>query len=40
LLKGIIKEMNLDDKMYKPNMVLGRISMAKNNLIEAKNYFE
>jgi DNA helicase-2/ATP-dependent DNA helicase PcrA len=40
LLKSIIKEMNLDDKMYKPNMVLGRISMAKNNLIEAKNYFE
>lgn len=40
LLKGIIKEMNLDDKMYKPNMVLGRISMAKNNLIEAKNYFD
>ena len=40
LLKGIIKEMNLDDKMYKPSMVLGRISMAKNNLIEAKQYFE
>jgi len=38
LLKGIIKEMNLDDKMYKPSMVLGRISMAKNNLIEAKHY--
>ena len=40
LLKSIIKEMNLDDKMYKPSMVLGRISMAKNNLIEAKHYFE
>ena len=26
LLKGIIKEMNLDDKTYKPSMVLGRIS--------------
>ena len=26
LLKDIIKELNLDDKTYKPSMVLGRIS--------------
>ena len=40
LLKTIIKEMNLDDKVYKPGMVLGRISMAKNNLLEAHHYKE
>ena len=40
LIKAILKEMNIDDKMYKPNLVLGRISMAKNNLITAKDYFQ
>ena len=34
VLKTVIKEMNLDDKHYKPNMVLNRISMAKNALVE------
>ncbi|HET6245787.1 MAG: UvrD-helicase domain-containing protein [Bacteroidetes bacterium] len=38
LIKTIIKEMNLDDKIYKPNMVLGRISSAKNNLISPASY--
>lgn len=38
LLKDIIKELNLDDKVYKPGMVLGRISSAKNNLISAEAY--
>lgn len=38
LLKDIIKELNLDDKQYKPSMVLGRISAAKNNLISAEAY--
>jgi DNA helicase II / ATP-dependent DNA helicase PcrA len=38
LIKSILKEMNLDDKTYKPGMVLGRISMAKNNLITAAAY--
>jgi DNA helicase-2/ATP-dependent DNA helicase PcrA len=38
LLKDIIKEFNLDDKVYKPGMVLGRISSAKNNLISADSY--
>lgn len=40
LVKAIVKEMNLDDKIYKPNMVFNRISMAKNNLISAKAYNE
>lgn len=38
LIKSILKELNLDDKTYKPGMVLGRISMAKNNLITAAAY--
>jgi len=38
LIKSIVKEMNLDDKVYKPNIVLNRISNAKNNLITAKAY--
>ena len=38
LIKSIIKDMKLDDKVYKPNDVLGRISMAKNNLIVAQAY--
>ncbi|MES2587638.1 MAG: UvrD-helicase domain-containing protein [Bacteroidota bacterium] len=38
LMKDIIKELNLDDKTYKPSMVLGRISAAKNNLISAEAY--
>lgn len=38
LLKDIVKELNLDDKVYKPGMVLGRISSAKNNLISADAY--
>jgi DNA helicase-2/ATP-dependent DNA helicase PcrA len=38
LLKSIIKELSLDDKIYKPAGVLARISMAKNNLITAESY--
>lgn len=38
LLKTIIKELNLDDKAYKPGNVLGRISSAKNNLISPEAY--
>lgn len=40
LMKDIIKELSLDDKTYKPSMVLGRISAAKNNLISAEDYAE
>jgi ATP-dependent DNA helicase UvrD/PcrA len=38
LLRTIIKELKLDDKTYKPNLVHGRISSAKNNLISAAGY--
>jgi DNA helicase-2/ATP-dependent DNA helicase PcrA len=38
LIKDIIKELNLDDKTYKPSLVLGRISSAKNNLISPEAY--
>ncbi|MBR9999238.1 MAG: UvrD-helicase domain-containing protein [Cyclobacteriaceae bacterium] len=38
LLKAIIKELNLDDKVYKPNTVYNRISAAKNRLISWKEY--
>lgn len=38
VLKDVIKELNLDDKVYKPSMVLGRISSAKNNLISPEAY--
>ena len=38
LLRTIIKEMSLDDKVYKPNTVLNRISSAKNNLLSANAY--
>lgn len=34
-IKACIKELGLDDKVYKPKDVLSRISMAKNNLITA-----
>lgn len=38
LIKSIIKEMQLDDKQYRPGMVQGRISNAKNALITCKAY--
>jgi len=38
LLKTIMKEMNLDEKIYKPSEVLGRISSAKNNLVTPEAY--
>ncbi len=38
LIKSVVKQLKLDDKTYKPNTVLGRISMAKNNLITANAY--
>lgn len=39
LIKNIVKELKLDDN-YKPNVVLGRISMAKNNLIVSQSYIQ
>ena len=38
LVKAIIKEMGLDDKVYKPSSVADRISMAKNHLILPQAY--
>ena len=37
-VKACIKELDLDDKVYKPKDVLSRISMAKNNLVTADAY--
>jgi len=37
-IKKIIGELSLDDQLYKPAEVLGRISSAKNNLITAAAY--
>jgi len=38
LIKSIINELKLDDKLYKPAAVLNRISAAKNALITAGQY--
>ncbi len=38
LIKSIIKEMDLDDKLYKPSTVLSAISSAKNALISPEKY--
>ncbi len=40
LLKDIIKEQGLDDKIYKPDVVLNRISSSKNNLYSWQQYQE
>lgn len=38
LIKTILKEQGLDEKVYKPGLVLNRISAAKNNLISPQAY--
>ena len=38
VLRAILKEMNLDDKLYSVNLVLNRISAAKNNLVSWQEY--
>lgn len=38
LIKKILEEQQLDDKIYKPSLVLGRISSAKNNLFSWQDY--
>lgn len=40
LIKALVKEKGLDDKIYKPNVVLNRISAAKNRLISWRNYLQ
>ncbi len=37
-IRTCVKELSLDEKAYKPNEVLSRISMAKNNLITSASY--
>ena len=37
-VKACIKELNLDDKLYKPKEVLSRISKAKNDLVTPTPY--
>ena len=38
LIRDILKEQGLDDKIYKPSTVLHRISSAKNNLFTWRDY--
>ena len=40
LIKSIIRDMQLDDKTYKANVVQNRISNAKNRLITASAYIQ
>ena len=37
-IKACVKELGLDDKVYKPRDILSRISLAKNNLVTATAY--
>src|SRR6201996_3663091 len=38
VVKTVINELNLDDKLYKPNVVYNRISSAKNALVGPAEY--
>jgi DNA helicase-2/ATP-dependent DNA helicase PcrA len=38
LIRSIIKELNLDDNIYKPGVIASRISAAKNNLVTSRMY--
>ncbi|WP_300762758.1 ATP-dependent helicase [uncultured Bacteroides sp.] len=38
LIKSLLKELNLDEKVYKPGLIQSRISNAKNHLISAQAY--
>ena len=40
LMRDILREQGLDDKVYKPDLVLNRISAAKNNLYSWREYQE
>jgi DNA helicase-2/ATP-dependent DNA helicase PcrA len=37
-VRNCIRDLNLDEKFYKPASVLSRISMAKNNLVTSSTY--
>jgi DNA helicase-2/ATP-dependent DNA helicase PcrA len=38
VIKTVVNELNLDDKLYKPNVVHNRISAAKNALVGPEEY--
>ncbi len=38
VIKAIVKDMNLDDKHYKPSYIYNRISAAKNSLVSPATY--
>jgi DNA helicase II / ATP-dependent DNA helicase PcrA len=38
LIRSIVRELNLDDNIYKTNVIASRISAAKNNLVTANMY--
>lgn len=38
VLRSIVKEMQLNDKIYKPSVLQSRISRAKNQLVTAEDY--
>lgn len=38
MIKHIVKDMQLDEKVYKPHVVLSRISLAKNQLLSPTSY--
>lgn len=38
LIRNIVKDLNLDPKVYAPNHILNRISMAKSDLLSAEEY--
>ena len=40
LIKSIVRDMQLDDKIYKPSVVQNRISNAKNRLMTASAYVQ
>lgn len=37
-IKSLVKELNLDERVYKPGLILSRISNAKNNLVLPNAY--
>ena len=39
-IKQVVKQLNLDPKIYKPSYISSRISMAKSNLLTPKDYTE
>lgn len=40
VIKSIVKELNLDPKVYQPNYIHNRISSAKNNLMAPQDYMD